>query len=132
MKKNNPIYSNYSDDYEIWHHSSRGTKNGRKPDLVSPGCNIKAPNAKGSLHDLDTKTPHIGSLYIIGSGTSFSSPIIAGICALLLQKNPDITPQKIKEILLKTAERLSYIDEIAQGSGMPNPLKAITETLTKP
>jgi hypothetical protein len=37
------------------------------------------------------------------SGTSAAAPQIAGVCALLKAKNPNLTPIEIKEILQKTA-----------------------------
>jgi len=37
------------------------------------------------------------------SGTSAAAPQIAGVCALLKAKNPNLTPMEIKEILQKTA-----------------------------
>ena len=37
------------------------------------------------------------------SGTSSAAPQIAGVCALLLQANPALTPAEIKDILCKTA-----------------------------
>jgi hypothetical protein len=37
------------------------------------------------------------------SGTSAAAPQLAGVCALLLQKRPDLTPTEIKSILTRTA-----------------------------
>ena len=36
-------------------------------------------------------------------GTSSSTPLVAGLCALLLSVNPDLTARQVKEILKKTA-----------------------------
>jgi|GEM_PF-1799142 len=41
--------------------------------------------------------------YIIMQGTSMACPIAAGVCALLLDFNPDLTPQQIKNILIDNA-----------------------------
>jgi hypothetical protein len=40
-----------------------------------------------------------------GSGTSYATPYIAGIVALMLEANPDLTPDLAKEVLRFTAER---------------------------
>ena len=38
-----------------------------------------------------------------GSGTSFASPMIAGVAALMLSANPNLTPDQIQQILIETA-----------------------------
>jgi hypothetical protein len=42
--------------------------------------------------------------WAVFSGTSASAPQIAAVCALLLQKNPYLTPADIKAILMRTAK----------------------------
>ena len=37
------------------------------------------------------------------SGTSAAAPQLAGVCALLLEKNPSLTPTDIKALLRRTA-----------------------------
>jgi subtilisin family serine protease len=41
------------------------------------------------------------------SGTSAAAPQIAAVCALLLQKNPGLTPSDIKAVLKRTARDVS-------------------------
>lgn len=43
--------------------------------------------------------------YVRMSGTSMATPIISGIAALLLEKNPYLTPNQIKKILCHAAEK---------------------------
>lgn len=63
--------------------------------------------------------------YLAAPGTSFSAPEVAGITALLLQKNPDLTPQQVREALMETA---CPVDETAspliQGRGLVQADKA--------
>ena len=40
-----------------------------------------------------------------GSGTSYATPSVSGIIALMLETNPDLSPAEVKEILKLTAER---------------------------
>ena len=79
-----------------------------KPDVVAPGVNIRAAynqyygsiesNAYDSFTDADG-APH----YMLAtSGTSMSSPVVAGAIALWLQAEPDLTPAEIKEVLAET------------------------------
>ena len=48
--------------------------------------------------------------YTWGSGTSYSTPLIAGVVALLLEAHPDWTPQDVRDALMSTASRASIPD----------------------
>ena len=61
-----------------------------KPDIVAPGAFINTTDTNGN--------------YKISSGTSFAAPHVAGTAALILQKNPQLTPQELKSILMTTSE----------------------------
>ncbi len=43
--------------------------------------------------------------YGIGAGTSFSTPLVAGVCALLLEIHRDWTPTQVRSALLSTASQ---------------------------
>jgi len=61
-----------------------------KPDIVAPGAFINTTDVNGD--------------YKISSGTSFAAPHVAGTAALILQKNPQLSPQELKSILMTTSE----------------------------
>ena len=61
----------------------------QKPDLVAPGVFVNTTSLK--------------NFYNITSGTSYAAPHVSGAIALLLEKNPDLTPQEIKSILVTTS-----------------------------
>nr|AIE98538.1 peptidase S8/S53 subtilisin kexin sedolisin (vpr) [uncultured marine thaumarchaeote KM3_06_A04]AIE98578.1 peptidase S8 and S53 subtilisin kexin sedolisin (vpr) [uncultured marine thaumarchaeote KM3_06_B06] len=61
-----------------------------KPDLVAPGAFINTTDTNGN--------------YKISSGTSFAAPHVASTAALILQKNPELTPQEVKSILMTTTD----------------------------
>lgn len=44
------------------------------------------------------------------SGTSFSSPLVAGVAAQILQANPDLTPMQVRQILMDTASQSAEPD----------------------
>ncbi|GEM_PF-6419572 len=72
-----------------------------KPDLVAPGAIVCAPKSS-LLNDPSTCSPgRIGF-----SGTSMSSPHVAGVAALILQKNPFLSPFEIKDLMRRTARKL--------------------------
>jgi subtilisin family serine protease len=66
-----------------------------KPDVTAPGTFIWS--AKGSNL---TAT----NVYQQLSGTSMATPHVAGVVALMLQANPELTPEEVKEILHDTSE----------------------------
>jgi aqualysin 1 len=43
--------------------------------------------------------------YRILSGTSMAAPHVTGVVAMYLQRNPDLTPAEVKEMLLADATR---------------------------
>lgn len=104
--------------YFLASFSSRGpTADGRiKPDIVSPGYHITAPKANS------------GDGYVEYSGTSMATPFTAGVVALMLEANPNLSPQDVKSILAQTA-----IDwgpegkDIDYGYGFINPYEAIKQ-----
>ncbi len=92
----------------IAEYSSRGPRhdngdgnlyNELKPDITAPGTHIMQVQydiiGDGSGNGYGNR----------GSGTSYATPAMAGICALMLEANPKLTNELIKEILHFTAER---------------------------
>ncbi|HET6668850.1 MAG TPA: S8 family serine peptidase [Pyrinomonadaceae bacterium] len=81
------------------------------------------------LRQLITIKLHEGNVinqhYKYVDGTSFSSPIVASIIACMLEANPRLTPQQVKRILIKTAERVPGIDVDRQGWGVVVPAHAV-------
>lgn len=58
-------------------------------------------------------------------GTSFAAPIVSSVIAQMLEANPKLTPQKIKRILISSAERLPHYEVDRQGWGVIDPRKAV-------
>lgn len=78
-----------------------------------------------------------GSQYKHFGGTSSSTPLVAGICALILSANPDLTAKEVKEILQKTADKIGSPSEyvnghsVKYGYGRVNADKAVAEALRR-
>ena len=83
-------------DLSLAIYSSRGyTSDLRvKPDVATIGSSIMAPDAATQ------------DGYTSKSGTSMATPLMAGIAALMIQANPDLTPSELKAIVSdKSIER---------------------------
>ncbi len=79
----------------------------QKPDVAGPGVNVCSSISSftdASYNAID-EVLFNGTQYDFArfSGTSMSSPCVAGIAALLLDANPFLTPAQVKEILMTTA-----------------------------
>lgn len=74
-----------------------------KPDLVAPGRSVISLRAPGSAIDAAYPGSRVGSAYFKGSGTSFSTAVTSGAAALLLEREPGLTPDQVKARLLGSA-----------------------------
>jgi hypothetical protein len=92
-----------------------------KPDISAPGVGVVAA----------VSPPHnSGRSYDLYSGTSMSSPHIAGLGALILGEHPDWSPATVKSAMMTTAYDLKGpVDPMAQGAGHVNPATFLTPGL---
>ncbi len=76
-----------------------------------------------------------GSKYKHFGGTSAACPLVAGVCALMLSVNPDLTAKEVKDIISKTADKIGpsseYINghSVKYGYGRINADKAVAEAV---
>ncbi|MBI4208179.1 MAG: S8/S53 family peptidase [Deltaproteobacteria bacterium] len=67
-----------------------------------------------------------GNTYGNLDGTSQAAPLVSGVVALLLSKNPDLTSEEVRQILRLSADKVSDKDFDAEiGYGRVNALKAL-------
>ena len=84
-----------------------------RPDVCAPGVNIKS---------LDYNNI---SGYTEMSGTSQATPCVGGIVALMLSKNPELTPADICQILEETSVKLTPTKSNVTGVGRVDALAAV-------
>lgn len=86
-----------------------------KPDIAAPGVDVDAATApEGGIG--------LGNDFAIISGTSMASPHIAGLAALIEQKNPDWSPMAVKSAMMTTAKDLTDTkNPFDGGAGMVRP-----------
>jgi serine protease AprX len=131
--------SNARDNDGVASYSSRGPTRGYqmvngvkkydnliKPDLVAPGnkvVSVMAPNNRRLLNSpgLDALVSLVTNRKQMRmSGTSMATPVVAGAAALLLQKNPALTPNLVKAILMYSSQQLRNFTTLEQGAGLLN------------
>lgn len=106
------------DDDQIAGYSSRGPRrdNGdgnpideMKPDVTAPGSNIIQAEAcvtTGSCNNFLGGDASQNGYTGRGSGTSYATPAVSGVIALMMESNDEINPLVIREILRSTATRM--------------------------
>ncbi len=109
------LYSPFSRIYPgaLSGFSSHGpTRDGRtKPDVTAPGGWVLSAGPDYVLNSLLAIGPEkvaAGRMHFRNSGTSMASPMVAGICALYLQKNPTATWLEVKNALINCTNKDSY------------------------
>jgi serine protease AprX len=97
-------------------YSSRGpTANGRpRPHVVAPGGEfgaefdgIQLGGGTGVMHD--------------EVGTSFAAPHVTGMIALLIEREPRLAPDEIRDRVIATCKPLANLDANSQGAGLVEP-----------
>ncbi|MCD6531824.1 S8 family serine peptidase, partial [bacterium] len=88
-----PTVWDFNSSYTSGWHDYPSSSPLMKPDIAAPGDNIM--------------TTSYGGGYEYTTGTSFACPFVAGIVALLLSKNSELTPREIDSVLENSATDIS-------------------------
>jgi serine protease AprX len=116
--------------------SSRGAfaSNLFHPTLVAPGVSVISLRAFGvtgvvgaAQADTQRLAPADVPYYTTASGTSFSAPQVAAVIAMMLEVNPRLTPDGVRDILQRTATPLAPYYQHEVGAGMLNAHAAVLE-----
>ncbi|MGH2692216.1 MAG: S8 family peptidase [Actinomycetota bacterium] len=87
-----------------------------KPDLSGPGVGITSSV--------------LGGGFAAFNGTSMASPHVAGVAALVLERNSGLRPRMVKKLLEDTCEPLPFAPNQV-GYGLVNAYAALIRTVTK-
>jgi subtilisin family serine protease len=75
---------------------------------------------------VDILAPTPESAYQFTTGTSVAAAEVSGVVALLLERNPSLTPAEVRKILIDTAKRLSGKPRDRDfGAGLVDAFKAL-------
>jgi serine protease AprX len=101
-----------------------------RPDITGSGVDIKSVRSHGpgltniagtvpvfvGANDLTTIPPAYLPYYTTSQGTSFSCPQVTGVVALMLEANPQLTPDDVVTLLRQTATPMPYEQKVV-GAG---------------
>jgi MYXO-CTERM domain-containing protein len=117
--------------------SSRGptrtpTLTGVKPDLVAPGEMVASAMADGFGLDIieSTVVSSAPGGYFVSGGTSQSAPVVTGIVALMLERDPTLDPERVRELLRTTATVPANVDIPSDDWGYGNVVAALAVAAT--
>lgn len=113
-----------------------------RPDITGSGVDIKSARSKApgvtnvagtipvfvGANDLSTIPPAFLPYYTTSQGTSFSTPQVSGIVALMLEANPLLTPDQVVTILRSTATPMPYEERVV-GAGYVDAHNAVRTAL---
>ncbi len=103
--------------------------------IVAPGVDIISTRAKtniasnGGEADVGVIENEYLPFYTMISGTSMATPHVAGIIALMLEANPNLTPLQIKQIIKETATNMPGYESWEVGAGHVNAYAAVAGAL---
>ena len=114
-----------------------------RPDITGSGVDIKSTRSKGpgvtnvagtlpvfvGANDLSTIPPAFLPYYTTSQGTSFSTPQVSGIVALLMEANPLLTPDQVVTILRQTATPMPYEQRVV-GAGYVDAHNAVRTAMS--
>lgn len=103
--------------------------------ITGPWVDVSAPG--GPVLGPDPRTPTgLIDRYLVGSGdntraqqiagTSFATPTVSGTAALLLARNPELSPQQVRDIIVNSASPIS--SGLGLGRGIIAPYDALMWT----
>ena len=75
---------------------------------------------------VDVLVTGTGAAYQFTTGTSVAAAEVSGIVALLMERNPALTPNDVRRILMGTAKHLGPKGDQQFGPGLVNALQAVT------
>ncbi|SEA14826.1 serine protease AprX [Thalassobacillus cyri] len=136
-------------DGKLADFSSRGTKSvggtfeldGKtwtwkdQPTITAPGVDIIstrviAPVSSLAIDsDLEEIDPAHVPYYTMMSGTSMATPHVAGVVALMLEADPTLSPDEVKEIIEQTATNMPGYEPWEVGAGYLNAYAAVDSIL---
>ena len=87
---------------------------------------------RGTIRRRITEQKYIHPDYQHVDGTSMAAPIVTSVVAQMLEANPTLPPQTVKDLLLGTAGQLPFVPRAEQGQGVISAARAVAAALRQP
>jgi serine protease AprX len=98
--------------------------------MVSVRASTGLTNALNAQTDAEL-APALLPFYTQEEGTSMATPFLAGVAALMLDADPTLTPDDIKQILTETATRMPGYQDFEVGAGYVNAHAAVDKVYNR-
>ena len=127
------VAAGHKDGRTLADFSSRGVPGDpvHRPTITGPGVDVAAARATTGIYRYTFFQADVQNLgadavsYAAASGTSMSTPHVAGVVALMLEANPGLTPDQIKSALESTATPMPGYQPHEVGAGYVNAFEAV-------
>lgn len=113
-------------DGRSWTYINQPTVVATGVDIISTRAPTGALPALAASQDA-TLDPAALPFYTFSSGTSMATPHVAGVIALMLEANPGLTPQQVKDIIARTSTNMTARLPWEAGFGHLNAYAAVAE-----
>ena len=114
-----------STDFNDYHYNSNGGTHSHFPevDICAPGYSVMVATRSTDSYGNPVSWPYYG----FGSGTSFATPLVSGVCALVLSLNPCFAPEDVQDIIKNSADPIADADDYPGlvGAGRVNAYHAL-------
>ena len=113
------------DDRAPWSAYGRTQDGFWKPEICAPGRMMVGPIPMTSTLAVQKRDKIRTSGYVELSGTSFAAPVITGIVAQIIARNPDMSPDQIKGAVMRHARPVPRAERNSCGVGQVNAVRAV-------
>ncbi len=114
-------------DGQQWTYVNEPTVVATGVDIVSTRATTSGLGALATEQDIANLAPSHVPFYSHMSGTSMATPHVAGIVALILEANPNLTPAQVRSLLRRTAANMTGRLSWEAGAGHVNAYAAVAE-----
>ncbi|HSK72358.1 MAG TPA: S8 family serine peptidase, partial [Pyrinomonadaceae bacterium] len=126
------------DDYNAPTITAPGMGRAYESSLARAGFTIDMVSTRSTLNlvanglDADAELPPgMIPFYTQIHGTSMATPYVAGVVALMLDADPTLSPDEIREILTSTASKMPGREEWEVGAGFVNAYAAVDKVFNR-
>jgi serine protease AprX len=113
------------DDRAPWSAYGRTQDGFWKPEICAPGRMMVGPVPTSSTLAVEKASKMKSPGYIELSGTSFAAPVITGIAAQIIARNPSMTPDQVKGAVMRRARDVPRAENRSCGVGQVNAVRAV-------